>query len=431
VRACSKTEGGGEAGGAGHVRGGDDDDVAAALEDKFGEVVEEIVAVRAGDETVGFDEEGIDAGGSRGVGDVLVVVGAEGAGVGGAVGFGVFFEAGAELGFDDLPGALAEVGGGEGPGVGVDAVGVEEGVVADVAERGVVLGEGGEDEGHAGGAGVVFEDGAVDGAEEAFFVDVGFVGFGSLGVAHVGALGSTAVGGDGFVGFGVFCAEGFGDVEGNAGGEGEFVELVAVAVKEADLAAAEGEDLVAFGGLLDAEQGFEMEAGGHGGDGGDGALEFDGAESGGVAEDGETVPGVGPEGGFVGEGVEGRQEAVGVRVGVVGGEIGFELLDEVLVADGVLLVFGVATVSGQVDREAGAVLGLEELVELIGGDGCVHKGSLWVLQLTGHARWEARGGARQSVTECYETSCAACFAVAAVYCLLLAIDVERPILLSG
>ena len=124
--------------------------MAAALEDEFGEVVEEVVACGAGDETVSFDEEGIDAGCGGGIGDVLVVVGGEGAGVGGAVGFGVFFEAGAELGFDDLPGPLAEVGGGEGPGVGFDAVGVEEGVVADVAERGVVLGEGGEDEGSEG-----------------------------------------------------------------------------------------------------------------------------------------------------------------------------------------------------------------------------------------------------------------------------------------
>ena len=221
--------------------------MAPALEDEFGEVVEQIVAVRAGDETVGFDEEGIDARGSGGVGGVLVVVGAEGAGVGGAVGFGVFFEADTEFGFDDLPGPLAEFGGGEGPGIGLDAVGVEEGVVADFAERGVVLGEGGEDEGHAGGAGVVFEDGAVDGAEEALFVDVGFVGFGALGVAHVGAEGGAAVGGDGFVGFGVFVAEGFFDVGGDAWGKGNFVELVAVAVKEADFAAAEGEDLVAFG----------------------------------------------------------------------------------------------------------------------------------------------------------------------------------------
>ena len=32
-----------------------------------------------------------------------------------------------------------------------------------------------------------------------------------------------------------------------------------------------------------------MEAGGHGGDGGHGALKLDGAESGGVAEDGEAT----------------------------------------------------------------------------------------------------------------------------------------------
>ena len=137
-----------------------------------------------------------------------------------------------------------------------------------------------------------------------------------------------------------------------------------------------------------------MEAGGHGGDGGHGALKLDGAESGGVAEDGEAIPGVGPEGGLVGEGEEGGEEAGGVRVGVVGGESGLELLDEVLVADGVLLIFGVAAVSGQIDRKAGPDLGLEKLVDLVGGDGCVHKGSLWFKQLRGQARWQARGGAR-------------------------------------
>lgn len=228
--------------------------MSAALEDEFGEIVEQVVAVEAEDGAVRFNEEGLDAGGGCGIGDVLVIVGGEGAGVGGAVGFGVVFELGAEFGFDDLPGALAEVGGGEGPGVGFDAVGVEVGVVAHVAEGRVVLGKGGEDEGNVGGAGVVFEDSAVDSAEEALFVHVDFVGFGSLGVAHLGAEGGPAVGGDGFVGFGEFVAEGFLDIGGDAGGQGDFVELVAVAVIQADFSAAESEDLVAFSGLLDAEE---------------------------------------------------------------------------------------------------------------------------------------------------------------------------------
>jgi hypothetical protein len=359
--------------------------VAAAGEDEFGEIVEKVVAVEAGDGAVGFNEEGLDAGGGRGIGNVLIVVGGEGAGVGGAVGFGMLSEAGAEFGFDDFPGALAEVLGGEGPGVGFDAVGVEVGIVAHVAEGGVVLGEGGEDEGDAGGTGVVFEDSAIDRAEEALFVDVDFVGFGALGVAHLGAEGSAAVGGDGFVGFGEFFAEGFLDVGGYAGGEGDLVELVAIAVVEADFAAAESEDLVALGGLLDAEEGFEVEGGSGGGDGGDGTLEFDGTESVGAAEDGEAVPGVGPKGGVVGEGEEGVEEGAGIGLGKLGGEVGFELADEVFVADGVLLVFGVVAVGGEVDGEAGGGLGREEFVDLGLGDGRIHKG--WLT--TGCSNWGA------------------------------------------
>lgn len=50
--------------------------------------------------------------------------------------------------------------------------------------------------------------------------------------------------------------------------------------------------------------------------------------------------------------------------------------DEVFVADGVLLVFGVMAVGGEVYREAGGGLGREEFVDLGLVNGHIHKGWL-------------------------------------------------------
>lgn len=103
-------------------------------------------------------------------------------------------------------------------------------------------------------------------------------------------------------------------------------------------------------------------------------MEFDGAEAGGAAEDGEAVPGVGPEGRVGGEGEEGVEEGAGIRLGVLGGEGGFELADQIFIADGVLLVFGMVAVGGEVKGEAGAGLGRKEFVQLGWRNGDVHIG---------------------------------------------------------
>lgn len=342
--------------------------MSATLEDEFGEIVEEIVAVGAREDAVRFDEEGLDAGVRSGLGGVFEVVRGEGASVGGAVGIGELFRSGAEFRLNYFPCAFAEVGCREGGRVSFYSVFVEEGVVADIAERRMVLGEGGQDEGHAGRAGVLFEDGAVDGAKEALLVVIGVVGFGAVAVTHAGSECGAAIGGDSLVGLGVFVAKGVGDGGGDAVGEGDFVELISVAFEEADLTAIEGEDLVAIGGLLDAEKGFQVERGGGGRQFGDGALQLESMEASRGPENGQTIPRVVPEVCIGAEGVEWGEEFLSVGIGEARLESGLELLDEILVADGILLILGVPSVSRQVDGEAGRVVGLEECFQLVGAN---------------------------------------------------------------
>ncbi|MCK7510096.1 MAG: hypothetical protein MZV70_42710 [Desulfobacterales bacterium] len=77
--------------------------------------------------------------------------------------------------------------------VNLDALVHQQRVVADLAERRVVLGQRGEYERHAGRPGVVLQNRPVNRTKESCLVDIDFVFLRPMAVAHAGPLGGPAV----------------------------------------------------------------------------------------------------------------------------------------------------------------------------------------------------------------------------------------------
>lgn len=250
---------------------------------------------------------------------------------------------------DDLPGALSQVFGGEGFRVDVDALWEEVGVVAQLAERGLVFAESGEDQRDARGLGMMGEDRAIDGPEETNGVGVFLAALVERALIPASRI---SLGDAGRVGFRGLVAQGVEDRLGDCLGGVDLVEDVAVALEHTEGLAGNREDLKAFGGLEDSDRRLDVEAIGRDGELAHGSLELEDAEIVVRAEDGEAVEDVVPESVVVGKGVKMREEGATLDCRVIFLERLLELLDEVFVTNGILMVLGMTAMGRLIEREA-------------------------------------------------------------------------------
>jgi hypothetical protein len=140
----------------------------------------------------------------------------------------------------------------------------------------------------------------------------------------------------------------------------DFVKGVAVALEELDLLPAKAEDLVAVGQLKDAHQRFGVEAVGHDNQLGNRPPESVNSEHAGRAQHRQSVMGVIPEVGRVGQSQKRLQERLDLMRRVLLPQRLLQRLNEVAKPNRILLVFRKVPMSRLVERDARRLMGVQE-----------------------------------------------------------------------
>ena len=139
------------------------------------------------------------------------------------------------------------------------------------------------------------QNGLVHRAKKPLGVDVHFIFFPAVAVAHGTAQARAAVRGDRLMRFGQLIAQRFGDGARHIRRQLNFIECVAVALKQFDLVSAQTKHLKAIRRLQKSSQRFGVEAIGDDGQLRDGPLQGIHLKQSGRAEDGDAIERVVPE----------------------------------------------------------------------------------------------------------------------------------------
>gem|GEM_PF-1411126 len=197
-----------------HLLGWHDQDLAAHLFDQFAQIVEHVIDLRvaqisnfdqprravesAGNLTVGLDQQRRDPSGGSRLNNLRQVVIAKPLGSGLFKLFVQLSQPRLILRLDDLPGAFPKFIDWQDVGINHEPLRDQKWVVADPAEKIMMLRQRRQDQRQARWSGMVLEHRAVDGTKKPFCIDVHLVLFPAVAVVHGRArMTDTTVGGDG------------------------------------------------------------------------------------------------------------------------------------------------------------------------------------------------------------------------------------------